>query len=97
MKYIQNCKGNIVEYEVDDTGALLYACDTEETHVLNDTAYFLYKSLEEPANAEQLFQRMEQVYIIPEEMQDSVMSDIRDCLSMLVDKALVHPTEERLD
>ena len=97
MEYIQNGTENIVEYEVDETGAMLYACDTEETHILNDTAYFLYKSLEEPAGTEQLYQRMEQVYDIPAEARDSVMSDIRNCLSMLCEKGLVRTAEERAD
>ena len=97
MEYIQNRTENIVEYEVDETGAMLYACDTEETHILNDTAYFLYKSLEEPAGTEQLYQRMEQVYDIPAEARDSVMSDIRNCLSMLCEKGLVRTAEERID
>ncbi len=95
MEYIQNGTENIVEYEVDETGAMLYACDTEETHVLNDTAYFLYKSLKEPADTERLYQRMEQVYDIPTESQESVMSDIRKCLSMLCEKGLVRAAEER--
>lgn len=95
MKYMQNDTENIVEYEVDETGAMLYASDTEETHVLNDTAYFLYKSLEEPADTEQLYQRIEQVYDISTEARESVMSDIRKCLSMLCEKGLVRAAEER--
>ena len=95
MKYIQNNTENIVEYEVDETGALLYACDTEETHVLNDTAYFLYKSLKDPADVEHLYYCIVQVYDIPAEAQDSVMSDIRNCISILCEKRLIRAVEER--
>ena len=95
MEYMQINTEKIVEYEVDETGAMLYVCDTEETHILNDTAYFLYKSLEEPADVEQLYRRMEQVYDISADARDSVLSDIRNYLSILCEKGLVRTAEER--
>lgn len=97
MKYIKRDPEHIVEYEVDETGAMLYASDTEETHILNDTAYFLYKCLEEPADMDQLYQRMEQVYEIPAESKKDVLEDIQNCVSLLCEKGLICVFEERAD
>ena len=97
MRYIRNETDNIVEYEVDETGAILYVCDTEETHVLNDTAYFLYKSLKEPADIDQLYLRMEQVYDISRSDKNSVLSDIHNCLLLLCEKGLIRIAEERIE
>ena len=97
MKYKKNKTEDITEYEVDETGAMLYVSSTEETHILNDTAYFLYKLLEKPADIKQLYQELEQVYEISEAQRDDVLNDIKECLDMLYGKNLICIDEERID
>lgn len=89
MKYIQDNRENVMEYEVDETGAMIYISDTEEVHVLNETAYFLYKSMYEPISKEGLYQRLESIYNLCDVDKKTVMSDIEYYLEMLCKKRLI--------
>lgn len=89
MTYIQAQDENIIVYDVDDDGAIIYDSKTETTHVLNETAYYIYKTLKCPADVSALFDHMITDYDLSEITPESVASDILMCLNELMSKGLI--------
>lgn len=87
-KVVKDDETNVIEYEVDESGALMYVQETEETHVFNETAYFIYKSLTEPMSQEDIFQLIMNEYEISVET-NSIKSDIENCINMLLEKKII--------
>ncbi|WP_113673345.1 PqqD family protein [Vallitalea guaymasensis] len=87
--YIKNLDIEVIEYEVDDTGAMIYVSDTEESHVLNETAYYIYKLFNESKNIDDVYSAMQTEFEIDESMQKEVTDDIYQCIDLLIDKRLI--------
>ena len=87
--YKKNDETEIVEYEVDETGAMIYVENTEETHMLNETACYIFRLCTEPISFQQILDSMLSEYEISVDMLEQVKIDISNCLTMLLEKQLI--------
>lgn len=85
--FIRNQDIDLIEYEADDTGVLVYVANTEEIHIFNDTAYFIYKLLEKSRNIQEILEALKNEYEIIEEK--AVLSDMLNYLDMLIEKKII--------
>ena len=84
-------RDNILEKDLGDE-VVLYTPDGKAIHVLNGTAYAIWKLCDGQHSLEDMEQAIRAQYVVPNRHQADVATDVCSTLEAFAEKGLLHST-----
>lgn len=76
-------------FSIEEDGIMIYDARTENTHLLNETAAYLYNLLEKPLNLDEIVELFKFKYTFVENSIDELEDDIMQMIDELSARELI--------
>ena len=82
-------------FSLEEDGIMIYDQDTENTHLLNETAAYLYELLDKPLTLDEIVNSFKAKYTFDDNLLEELENDIIELLDEFLEKNLI--TIRRVD
>ncbi len=82
-------KENVSVFSIDEGGLMIYNQLTENTHLLNETAAYLYELVEKPSTLDEIIAAFKGKYDFTDETLECLDDDLMEMLDEMSSKELI--------
>jgi hypothetical protein len=93
--FMQNKEAELNIFPLDEEGAIMYDVQTEYTHILNETAVFLYQLLEKPMKMPDILDSFRKEYQFENDDISTLEDDLWETLNILEEKNLIKTERDK--
>ena len=85
----QECEYAFSTFSLDEEGLMIYDENSEDTHILNETAQYIFELLEKPMTLSEIEQKFVEKYEFQDNELRTLSEDLVEILEEMVEKSII--------
>lgn len=87
--YKRNRDEELSTFALDEEGLMIYDESSEDTHILNETAQFIFELLKKPMTLEEIEEIFKKKYDFEDDDLETLCDDLDEILEEMVEKNII--------